>query len=363
MLQRKVEILVAVLSEIILCFWIYWYNKECLGSVKTYQAEVQTLLCSIGLLVLDNLFFLLWDNEKIKKFWTIFCVIISEIVICLLLYRWQVVNNKQGIYHREGAFLYSVLILSLLLIVDMFFVFFLRIRKKSVKLQKTEEEKAALEDYNNRLEELYKEVRGFKHDYINILSSLYFYMEEENYSEMREYFLEHILPGAQNLAKEDQLIGKLSNIKQPDIKGIVYLKLFKAFQEHLQVRMELKEEIVQVFMESEDLVRVLGVFLDNAIEAAKDTEEKYLYIGFLLVQAGLYIRIENSTKEKQINLSQLWDYGFSTKGNNRGLGLYGVEQILSKYSNVLQSTEQKGKRFAQELKICRRESNVTDFFV
>lgn len=55
MLQRKIEILVAVLSEIILCFWIYWYNKECLGSVKMYQAEVQTLFCSIGLLVLDNL--------------------------------------------------------------------------------------------------------------------------------------------------------------------------------------------------------------------------------------------------------------------------------------------------------------------
>ncbi|MBQ2800028.1 MAG: GHKL domain-containing protein [Lachnospiraceae bacterium] len=355
MIPRRLEILMVVVSEIFLCYWIYWYSKECLGTVGIYRAEMQMLIGLIAILVVDNIFFLLWEKEKVKKIWSVFSIGLLECIICLMIYRWLVLNNEQGIYHREREFLYSVVCLVLFLIMDTLFSFFFRVRKKNAELRKKEEEKAVLEDYNSRLEKLYKEIRGFKHDYINLLSSLYLYIEEENYSDMRTYFLEHILPSGQNLAKEDQAIGKLSNIKQPDIKGLVYLKLINAFHEHLQVQVDLKEEITSIFMESEDLVRVLGIFLDNAIEAAKETEEKYLYLGFLSAEDGVYIRIENSMMEKSVDLTQLCKYGYSTKGNNRGVGLYGVEQILAKYSNVLQSTEQKGKRFVQELKIYRRE--------
>ena len=67
MIPKRLEILLVVVSEIFLCYWIYWYSKECLGTVGIYRAEMQMLIGLITILVVDNIFFLLWEKKKVKR--------------------------------------------------------------------------------------------------------------------------------------------------------------------------------------------------------------------------------------------------------------------------------------------------------
>ena len=71
----------------------------------------------------------------------------------------------------------------------------------------------SLSEYACRLEHLYKEIRCFKHDYMNILSSMYAYLDEQRFDELKQYFEKTLLPDGRKLAAEDDLIGKLKNIK------------------------------------------------------------------------------------------------------------------------------------------------------
>lgn len=327
--------------------------KNCCNIRTIYGAEIGTFMMVCLFIGFNSLLLVLENEGYIRNIWNLGAVVMLDVSICLMLYYWKVVSDSTGIYHREHALMLSLVTAMFLFFSDLGFFFLGRFRRKKRELIKTEQEKELLEDYNVRLENLYKEVRGFKHDYINILSSLYFYMEEENYSEMKQYFKEEILTSGQNLAKQDGVIGKLYDIKIPEIKGIVYLKLLMAFQENLNVKVEVKEEISYIAMKSEDLVRVLGIFLDNAMEASGNTEEKYLYIGFLSMQDEIYIKVENSLSASIEGVGELSEFGFSTKGKERGVGLYSAEQILSRYSNVLHSVEIKNNRFIQTLKICR----------
>lgn len=78
----------------------------------------------------------------------------------------------------------------------------------------------SLRKYARRLESLYQEIWGFKHDYLNILSSMYSYLEEERYEELKRYFEERFLPDGRKLAAEDLSIGRLNNMKILELKGL-----------------------------------------------------------------------------------------------------------------------------------------------
>lgn len=78
-----------------------------------------------------------------------------------------------------------------------------------------------IKEYSQKLEELYKEVRSFKHNYINILSSMYSYLDEQRYEELKDYFEQIVLPQGRNLASEDAAFGQLQNIQISEIKGII----------------------------------------------------------------------------------------------------------------------------------------------
>lgn len=138
----------------------------------------------------------------------------------------------------------------------------------------------SLREYAHRLESLYQEIRGFKHDYLNILSSMYSYLEEERYEELKRYFEERFLPDGRKLAAEDLSIGRLNNMKILELKGLLYTKVLKDSDFQLHITVDIPEPVTEIHMDIPDLVRILGIFLDNAMEAASTTPHKELYTNF-----------------------------------------------------------------------------------
>ncbi|MBD5548782.1 MAG: sensor histidine kinase [Lachnospiraceae bacterium] len=206
----------------------------------------------------------------------------------------------------------------------------------------------AIENYAKHLENLYLDIRSFKHDYINILSSLHAYINDHDYKGLEEYFYQEILPAGSKIASEDSIYGRLAHIQTPEIKSILYLKIFLALKQEINVTTQIKDSINNFPINTIDLIRILGILLDNAIEASAATAEKILSICFLKDSEGIYIQIQNSSCNID-NIEKIYQIGTSSKGSERGIGLYEAHQILKKYPNVLLNTEYSNFMFNQKL--------------
>ena len=61
--------------------------------------------------------------------------------------------------------------------------------------------------------------------------------------------------------------------------------------------------------------------------------------------------IENTYKNKDVNVEKIYEKGFTTKPNNTGLGLWEVKKILNKSKNLSLYTSKNDKYFSQQLEI------------
>lgn len=106
-------------------------------------------------------------------------------------------------------------------------------------------------------------------------------------------------------------------------------------------------------MNQYEFSRIIGILLDNAIEAASESNEKILNIEFRYESRSFRqaIIIENTYSNKNIDLTTIFNKGVTGKENHTGLGLFKVRQIINKKSNVYLDTNKTNKFFTQELYI------------
>ncbi len=102
-----------------------------------------------------------------------------------------------------------------------------------------------------------------------------------------------------------------------------------------------------------EFARILGILLDNAIEASLECNEKIINITFRNDNKNnrQLIIIENTYKNKEINTETIFEKGNTEKENHTGLGLWEVRKIIKKNSNVNLYTSKTNKFFSQQLEI------------
>lgn len=213
------------------------------------------------------------------------------------------------------------------------------------------EQYAHLQTYTSELEKLYNSQRRFKHDYINILTTLSGYIEEGDLAELKRYFQQEILPVSREFANSDSQLGKLSNINQLELKSILSSKLIYALEKGISIELELTESIDHISVPMVDFCRIMGIFLDNAIEAALETQIPRVHLCFLKEADHVVVILQNSAVPPKHPVSSLSDWGISDKGEQRGIGLYNVKQLLLKYPNVLWEMKYENSDFIQVLTI------------
>ena len=102
-----------------------------------------------------------------------------------------------------------------------------------------------------------------------------------------------------------------------------------------------------------EFARILGILLDNAIEASKDCDEKIINIVFRddLKNNRQLIIVENTYQNKDVDLEKIFEKGISGKENHTGLGLWEIRKIVKKNSNVNLYTSKTDKFFSQQLEL------------
>lgn len=270
-------------------------------------------------------------------------LLLGETSICSCIYLLNIiagsfVNYPEEILLFNGLLIFCFTISNSLLFVTLYQTFQ---ENKRLALKMQEQEKLA--EYTEQLESHYQEMRRFKHDYVNLLATMNGFIQDNDMAQLKDYFEEHIAPGSNLLLTNDAIIARLSNIKVLEIKGLLYTKLIQAMNLNLRISLELTDEITAINMDLLILSRVLGIYLDNAIEAASVTDEHFLGIALVRKDLQIIFHIENSAPSPEFPLERLNTPGVTTKENHGGLGLSIAGELLSPLPNVLtQMTYDKG---------------------
>lgn len=208
-----------------------------------------------------------------------------------------------------------------------------------------------LQEYTQNLETLYSDMRSFRHDYLNIISSLLGYIESNDMAGLEIYFNNNILPINASIKSNNFKLGHLKNLKLPELKGIVSYKVIRAQELGVDVFIDIAEPIEKIDMNPVDLCRVIGILIDNAIEVALNCTNPQVKIAFINKKNSVILVITNNYFGDTPSINKIFQKGFSTKGKDRELGLSSLEEITNNYENVFLDTLIEGTEFIQNLKI------------
>ncbi|KJU90818.1 sensor histidine kinase [Streptococcus infantis] len=208
-----------------------------------------------------------------------------------------------------------------------------------------------MERYSRHIEELYKEVRSFRHDYTNLLTSLRLGIEEEDMEQIKEVYDSVLKDSSQKLQDNKYDLGRLVNIRDRALKSLLAGKFLKAREKNIVFNVEVPEEIQVESMSLLDFLTIVSILCDNAIEASAEASQPRVSIAFIKNGAQETFIIENSIKEEGIDVSEIFSFGVSSKGEDRGVGLYTVMKIVESYLNASLNTTCQDQVFRQVLAV------------
>ena len=231
------------------------------------------------------------------------------------------------------------------------FVFYAKAMHEKQKMREKEIEHRSLLQYIDHSKGQQDALQKIHHDFQNILASLETFIAEENFVGLSAYYRAKIKPASEIILQSNIALRGLNNIKPHEIRGILTAKLSMAQNLGIDVRFEAPSEIEHIPTDSIVLVRMLGILLDNAIEALSGIENGKLKVGFLKVGDSINFIISNTCPADMPSIRGLNKRGFSTKGEGRGMGLHILAELTESLPNVTRSTEIEGGNFIQILVI------------
>lgn len=254
-----------------------------------------------------------------------------------------------------GVLRYVITVLFILIIIVLMYYLNLKIRllnKQQVEMLR-EQQLLQLSQYTKQVEDLYNEIRGIRHDFVNIIKSFGSAIQTNNMEHVEKIYNSTLRKLGGELQENKYDLINLSRVNVSSVKSILSTKFIEALQKKIEIKLEVVEPLDELYIEELDYIRILSIFLDNAIEESEKLKNPEITIA-IIVDAKIEqqeLIIENRTDGRKINLNLIYKKGYSSKSKQGGLGLSNVREILRKYDNVDISTEYEQGIFTQKLAI------------
>ncbi|HFR3771400.1 TPA: sensor histidine kinase, partial [Streptococcus suis] len=243
-----------------------------------------------------------------------------------------------------------LLIYFILFTVSMLYLNYQKKEKQALEIQELKDKQLTdLGRYSHHIESLYKEIRSFRHDYTNILISLNEAIKEEDIVAIRSIYHEVIADSDRKFYDGKYDIARLSNIQHPAVKSLLSSKMLEAQKKGIAISVEVDAKIEPPALELIEFITILSILLDNAIDAAEQCVNGNIVFAYFQEDDRKIVVVENTTVEDKVATNHIFEYGHSTKGDNRGIGLANVKAILDNYPKFSISTNSSNHRFVQEL--------------
>lgn len=284
------------------------------------------------------------NMTKKNKILFIVNTFLGILAIATQIYLMAFYSDKMPIY---------ITITSILSLLAYFIISFYSLLSTN-KLDTTTRDLEEAQLYNKTLTILHDSIRGFKHDFHNIVQSIGGYADRGDLEGLRIYYRQLL----QDCGRTNNLTALNPEvINNPAIYNVLATKYHKADEIGVQINLGIFINLneIEKHMKIYEFTRILGILLDNAIEAAAECENKIIHVSFRKEQnrRRLLVIIDNTYKNKDINVDKIYEKDFSTKSKetNSGLGLWEVRQILKKNNNLNLFTTKSEEFFSQQFEI------------
>ena len=356
------------------------------GIIKTLLSVATTLIVTS---ILDSLFanlFLVILNTSpqdvvlipIYRFIIVLCIYLFMFILTKLIKYFKININVFDNLSRKNKILLIISIFLIILVLCMQFyliifysdsmpllvstlniiiliIYFTISICSIINISKLEITKRDLESANHTIHSLtilHDTVRSFKHDFDNMVNSIGGYVVNEDVEGLKKYYNQLL----EECNKTNNLYAlSPSVINHPAIYYILATKYYEAdkqdVQIHLNVFLDLNE--IEQRMKIYDFTRILGILLDNSIDAAKECDKKLINVTFRKEVSNdmISVIIQNTYTNKDVNTESIYQKGVSSKENHTGLGLWKVKQILMHNNNLNLYTTKNEEYFTQQFEI------------
>lgn len=357
----KIKFIQASLSTVIVMIIFALFELLIIIAIKTLGFEPQTVKSSAiynMLIVLlmsmicfiftyfvfkayTKIVFKLTNTNNLGRYMVPQCI---AIIICLIPSMALLI--KSDFDCSNTIILVNILQLCVISVVSIYNI------KSTIKQKETELKLENTIIHNQTLTKVNEGVRGFKHDMGNIVQAILGYIAL-NDTEGAKEFCQNLVIGFNDINVLSILSPKVIN--DPAIYGVVVNKILVARENNMKLTLDISADVANINFPSFELSRVLGILIDNAIEAGTETEAKELILTIHTSPDNLYdeIIISNSIKNTDIPLDKIFTKNYSSKENPSGFGLYEVRKIFDKYNQgiITTSIDQNKLLFTQKIKI------------
>ena len=277
-------------------------------------------------------------------------IIISSVVLIFVYLN----NAIDGTYILLGNWYLSLTDIGFALFfvcIWIMFVLILRYVSRESRLRTELLISEASKKYIQDLEESYKALRTMKHDYVNIMASMKLRIDNGDMAGLAKYYYDELSALNNDLLHQDKLMEDLHNVHISEVKSILIYKCSVAAGHGIEVNIEAREPIESIGVSTAIICQILGILLDNAIDATREADNKILCIAIIKNPNSKVFIIKNTWINRDIELGKLSELGYTTKGKGRGVGLYTIRNYTEKINSLYLETELDKEYFSQTLSV------------
>lgn len=266
-------------------------------------------------------------------------------------------------YNLIKTFEFNNNIITYLAIIVMLICILLYLFKQKIENEKISKKYDELLDVMKSYESDIEEQRTLRHETKNEFATIKCKLQDKEDNKTIIEYIDSVI-GEKEKAGSTKY-SKFKYLPSNGLKGFFYYKFIEAEKKGINVSINISKQIENSFLKDietkdfKDLARIVGVYLDNAIEASSTSEDKKLEIEMYLIKEKIEIIITN-TFNNEINLDKIGKESFSTKGKHRGHGLLLVNKILSENNMFEAKNEIRENIYIQSLKIKDNKKNYDE---
>lgn len=220
---------------------------------------------------------------------------------------------------------------ALLLFISIACIFVLagQLGQYKIKAKEVETELKMHKLYADSFQGLIENIRLRQHEYDNHISTIYSqHYIYETYDELvkaQETYCKVI-------SKENQF-NKLLKASNPIVAGFLYGKFMEIDKLGIEIDYHIRISESSIEIPVYKIVEILGDLINNAVEAIEKIDGVNKLFVSLTEDEKLVIEVRNESPYIDYNeIDKFFMKGFSSKGKNRGLGLYNVKKICNEYT-------------------------------
>ncbi len=243
------------------------------------------------------------------------------------------------IYLAKASFAYAVMLAIPLLISDLVIAYFMVLLilalffTVSFCVDTIAYKNQTIARHETHISALFKgmeELRGIKHDFNNILHTYSGFLELEEYEGLQKYHAS-LLSATSHAGSMIELSQKMH--ENPAIISLLMDKLEDADKRNVKLIISLQCSMEDMHIDNTDASRILSCLLDNAIEAARASEQRKAYLSIESKKPHSKMVIVSNSASEPVDINAIMVGGMSTPPGHKEPGLTSIRSILNKYEN------------------------------